>query len=209
MLFPENYPASPDDLIFFELAPLTAPLYSIGYPPYANQETLRAHGVTSIEITPVLYERRTPEWYDGATDEDPVHEILLFFDPDEFPVKDYGLIFGDKGLEALMARHMGRIFPQKRFGQPEYSSLNEQGDDFVSMRYPIGGGRGFSREIRKDPDFFKVLNDHPQVSSITLVNPLTAERYRQAMEPRRPDGARPAPPQGLYAGMWITWGGSR
>ncbi|MBW3243674.1 hypothetical protein KUV57_13460 [Epibacterium sp. DP7N7-1] len=187
------------------LAPIQVPIFTIGIPAYANEAAIRAHRVKDIDITPVLYERRTPEWYDGATHEDPVHEVLMFFDPDEYPVADYGLIFGDKAFEADAARKISKVFPRKRFGEVEYTSLNEQGDDFVSMRFPIGGGRGFSRELRKDVGFFSVMEENPHLSESRIINPLTAERYRQAMEPRRPDGSRPTPPKDLYAGMWITW----
>lgn len=187
------------------LAPVQMPIFTMGTPAFANEAAIRSHRLTEIDVTPVVYERRTPEWYDGATHEDPVHEVLMFFDPDEYPVAEYGLIFGDRAFEDEAARQISKIFPRKRFGEVEYTSLNEQGDDFVSMRFPIGNGRGFSRELRKDVNFFSGLDQNELLSERCIINALTAERYRQAVEPRRPEGARPAPPKGLYAGMWITW----
>jgi hypothetical protein len=203
MLFPANYPINPEDLVFIKMKPINIPLFRTGYPQLANRVAIESQGVTEIEVTPVLYERMTPEWYDGKAEAPRVHELLLYFDPEEFPTEDYGLIHGDISFESSIATSIGKTFSRSVFGEPEYTTIAEQNDDYVSMRYPIGNGLGFSQTLRQNIDEFALIESSPEVCEIRLISPLVAERYRQSVEPRRPDHLRPKPPKGLYTGMWI------
>ncbi|MCW3782486.1 hypothetical protein [Defluviimonas salinarum] len=207
MLFPKSFPVNEGDLLFIEFAPVVLPAFTTRKARHANHDLLARHGIDEVEVTPVLYERQSESWYDDSTRSGgPVHEILFFFDPDEFPVADYGIVFTDPTFEAAAAKHMRGLFPAERFGEIEYTELANQCDDAISMEFPIADGRGFGRAIRKDPVFFEHLVESPMIRSSRLISAVTADLYAQAVSPHADDSKRPRPPEGLYAGMWVTWG---
>ena len=202
MLLPASYPSTDDDLCFLELRPVRFPLFTTGYPPFVNEKAVKQAGIVELDFMPVLYERGTLEWYIGRG-EDPIHELLLFFDLDEYDVSIFGPLRGDVGLEAMIGRHMAQIFPPQRFGHPEYTNYSEQSDDYVSLRYPLDFGRGLSRQLRKDPKLLEDIERNPLVIKAALITPMMAERYRQSVGPEVDADTRPAVPAGLSAGLRI------
>lgn len=202
MLFPESFPVGPDSLCFIEFRSVSLPLFSIGIPPLVRKDRIR-RAPRELDFMPILYERRTPAWYDGKRDEDPVHELLLFFDMDEYDIDTFGHFYGDTGIEAMIAGHLAPVLPPEFFGGPEYTTIGEQADDYLSLRFNAGDGRGLSRYLRKDPAIIGAIEKSPLVVKSQLITPFTAERYRQATDPNTPEDMRASVPRGLGAGLRI------
>lgn len=201
MLLPEAFPLDTNDLSFIDLSAFEISLKGGTPPPFSNPATFTDYAPDEITLMPVLYERRSPKWYDGDRADPIIHELLLFFDDDEYDVSEYGPLWGDKNLEARIQGHMSKIFPSSIFGSPEFTSMMEQGEDYISLRYPVGDGFALSRALRANPDVYSNMQTSALVQDVMIVRPLMAERYYQSVSSTTDESIRPNTPCGMAAGL--------
>ena len=192
----DDLPFDLRDPLYVELKSVFIKAFSEGGATQLDYDRLARHEIDGLEVTPVYYEGRIGP---GLTFR---HEIVIFYDPDEFGVEDYGLPHGDREFERNIAAYVEAVFPRKVFGPLTYAPIEAQGDDHVAMWFSKGSPE-VSAVFRKQPAIARALGFAEEVRLLRTISNAEADQYFRSISPTVSDDERPYPPEGLCAGMWI------
>ena len=192
----EDLPFDLRDPLYVELKSVYIKAFSEGGAGRLDYDRVSRHEIEGLEVTPVYYEGRTGPGLNFR------HEIVIFYDPDEFPVEDYGIPHGDREFERNIAAYLEVVFPRKVFGPISYGPIEEQGDDHVSMRLSQGSP-DVPAIFRKQPAIARALGFAAEVRILRTISNAEADQYFRSISPAASEDERPYPPEGLCAGTWI------